>query len=187
MVAELSSYQIATTSELHPRVAVLLNITPDHLAWHRTHENYAAAKLRLLRNMDESDLAIVDMDDEGVRSRADRIFAPGRRVLTLTRADSGAADAAFVRDGVLTVRLAGEETALVPVGELGDRRGAQRRQRAGGRFRRAVHRRRGGGAALRGSAPSAPSSTASSPRGPSTGCATSTTPRPPTPTPSRRR
>ena len=119
MVAELSSYQIATTSELHPRVAVLLNITPDHLAWHRTHENYAAAKLRLLRNMDESDLAIVDMDDEGVRSRADRIFAPGRRVLTLTRADSGAADAAFVRDGVLTVRLAGEETALVPVGELG--------------------------------------------------------------------
>lgn len=119
MVAELSSYQIATTSELHPRVAVLLNITPDHLAWHRTHENYAAAKLRLLRNMDESDLAIADMDDEGVRSRADRIFAPGRRVLTLTRADSGAADAAFVRDGVLTVRLAGEETALVPVGELG--------------------------------------------------------------------
>ena len=38
MVAELSSYQIATTHELHPRVAVLLNITPDHLAWHRTHE-----------------------------------------------------------------------------------------------------------------------------------------------------
>lgn len=31
-VAELSSYQIATTQELHPRVAVLLNITPDHLA-----------------------------------------------------------------------------------------------------------------------------------------------------------
>ncbi len=39
--AELSSYQLATTEELHPHVGILLNITPDHLKWHRSHENYA--------------------------------------------------------------------------------------------------------------------------------------------------
>lgn len=50
-VAELSSYQLATTEELHPRVGVLLNITPDHLSWHRSHEAYARAKCRLFRNM----------------------------------------------------------------------------------------------------------------------------------------
>ncbi len=118
MVAELSSYQIATTSEIHPRVAVLLNITPDHLSWHRTLANYALAKLKLFANMDERDLIVVDVEDEGVMAHADRIFAPGRRVLSLGLADAGAPDAAFVRDGRLVVRLAGAEHDLVAVGEL---------------------------------------------------------------------
>lgn len=118
LAAELSSYQLACTSELHPRVAVLLNITPDHLAWHRSHEAYAQAKLRVFANMGEDDLAIVDVDDPGVAAHAGEIFAPGRRVLSLGLADPGTEDAAFLRDGVLTVRLAGEETALVPASEL---------------------------------------------------------------------
>ncbi|MEE0704195.1 MAG: UDP-N-acetylmuramoyl-L-alanine--D-glutamate ligase [Collinsella sp.] len=117
-VAELSSYQIATTSELHPRVAVLLNITPDHLGWHKTHENYALAKIGLFRNMDESDIAIVNVEDEGIAAFADRVYVPGRRVLKLSLSDAGGPDAAFVRDGHLVVRLHGEETALVRVDEL---------------------------------------------------------------------
>ena len=117
-VAELSSYQIATTAELHPRVAILLNITPDHLAWHRTHENYALAKIDLFRNMDESDLAIVNVEDEGIAAFADRVYVPGRRVLKLGLADAGGAHAAFVRDGHLVVRIDGRETALVRADEL---------------------------------------------------------------------
>ena len=118
-VAELSSYQLATSSELHPRVGVLLNITPDHLSWHRSHEAYARAKCRLFRNMGEGDLIIIDAEDEGTAAVRAHIDGPGRRVLELGLADTGAADAAFVRDGVLTVRLAGAETALVRVDELG--------------------------------------------------------------------
>ena len=118
LVAELSSYQLATTQELHPRVAVLLNITPDHLAWHRSHDNYAAAKIRLFKNMDRDDLAIVDVEDEGISVYRDQIFVPGRRVLSVSMEDCGADDAAFVRDGVLTVRLAGAETPLVGVDQL---------------------------------------------------------------------
>lgn len=116
--AELSSYQIATTSELRPRVAVLLNITPDHLAWHRTHENYALAKIRLFQNMGEGDVAIVNGEDEGIEAFAAQVFVPGRRVLVFGFADAGSADAAFVRDDVLTVRLAGVEHPLVRVDEL---------------------------------------------------------------------
>ena len=41
LVAELSSYQLATTQAFHPVAACLLNITPDHLAWHKTMDNYA--------------------------------------------------------------------------------------------------------------------------------------------------
>ena len=43
-VAETSSYQLASTKDFAPDVAIMLNITPDHLAWHRSHENYAEAK-----------------------------------------------------------------------------------------------------------------------------------------------
>lgn len=117
-VAELSSYQLATTEEFHPRVAVLLNLTPDHLSWHRSHENYALAKIRMLRNMDSSDIAIVNAEDEGLAAYFDRIDAPGRRVLRFGLADCGAADAAFVRDGMLVVRMGDVEHALVAVEEL---------------------------------------------------------------------
>lgn len=117
-VAELSSYQIATTSELHPRVAVLLNITPDHLSWHRTHENYALAKIKLFENMGPEDLCIVNVEDEGIASFGDRIYIPGRRVLKLGLLDAGGDDAAFVRDGMLVVRLSGSEHGLVRVEEL---------------------------------------------------------------------
>ena len=116
--AELSSYQIATTKELHPRVAILLNITDDHLAWHRTHENYAEAKIRLFQNMEERDLAIVDVEDEGNMAHRDEIFKPGRRVLSLSCEDGGADDAAFVRDGRMVVRLAGVENELVSTADL---------------------------------------------------------------------
>ena len=117
-VAELSSYQIATTSELHPRVAVLLNITPDHLSWHRTHENYALAKIKLFENMGPEDLCIVNVEDEGIASFGDRIYIPGRRVLKLGLHDAGGDDAAFVRDGMLAVRLSGSEHGLVRIEEL---------------------------------------------------------------------
>lgn len=118
-VAELSSYQLATTRELHPRAGALLNITPDHLKWHRTHENYAAAKMRLFANMDAGDLAVVDMDDAGAAARAGAIRARGIRLCELARRDTGAADAAFLsEDDVLFVRLAGELTELVAASEL---------------------------------------------------------------------
>lgn len=116
--AELSSYQIATTFELHPRVAVLLNITDDHLAWHRSHENYALAKIRLFQNMDVDDLVIVDVDDAGNMAYRDQIFMPGRRVLSLSIEDPATDDAAFVRAGHLVVRLGRVEHDLVAADEL---------------------------------------------------------------------
>lgn len=118
-VAELSSYQIATTRELHPRVAVLLNITPDHLAWHRSHEHYALSKIKLFEQMGADDLAIVNAEDEGIAAFAEQVYVPGRRVLGFGMGDAGGSDAAFVRDGMLVVRLAGTEHELVRVDELG--------------------------------------------------------------------
>ena len=109
----------STTRELHPRVAVLLNITEDHLAWHRTHEAYAAAKRRIFTNLGTGDLAVISMDDPEAAASAPEAGGSGAAVLELALEDTGAEHAAFVRDGMLTVRLAGTEHALVPVSELG--------------------------------------------------------------------
>jgi len=116
-VAELSSYQLATSHELHPRVATLLNITPDHLSWHRSHERYAAAKERVFANLTPADLAIVSCEP-GCAAIMARLEARGLRVCRLDAADQGTPCAAFVRDGLLVVRLDGAEHGLVRVDEL---------------------------------------------------------------------
>jgi len=50
IVLEVSSFQLETTRSFHPRVAVVLNITPDHLDRHRTFANYVDAKARVFEN-----------------------------------------------------------------------------------------------------------------------------------------
>ena len=109
-VAELSSFQLATSVGLHPRVAVLLNVTPDHLEWHGSLEAYAAAKERVFANLVPGDLAVVGVGDGWCRAIADRLDARGLRVLRLdARRDAGTPCAAFVRDGRMVVRLDGVE------------------------------------------------------------------------------
>lgn len=50
-VAEVSSYQLASSLSFAPNVVVMLNITPDHIHWHQSYEKYKEAKFNLLRNI----------------------------------------------------------------------------------------------------------------------------------------
>ena len=112
-VAELSSFQLAVSRRLHPHVAVLLNVTPDHIAWHKTLENYAAAKEKIFANLTPDDLAVVAVGDDWCRAIADRLDARGLRLCRLSlEGDPGTPCAAFVRDGRLVVRLDGTEHEL---------------------------------------------------------------------------
>lgn len=118
-VAELSSFQLATTRLFRPRVAVLLNVTPDHLEWHHTMEAYAAAKERAFANLGAGDLAVVSVDDEWCRAVADRCEGRGLRVCRLSVAgEPDGPCAAFLREGALVVRLDGAEHALAASSDL---------------------------------------------------------------------
>lgn len=75
MVAELSSYQLNSVQEFSPEVGVLLNITPDHLAWHGSHEAYIAAKMNMFANLTPDALAVVDLSDPGARRCADELVS----------------------------------------------------------------------------------------------------------------
>lgn len=119
LVAELSSFQLASAPTLHPRVAVVLNVTPDHLEWHHTMEAYAAAKERVLANLAADDLAVVSVDDGFCRAMASRAAARGVRVCELSVAGEPEGPcAAFLREGRLVVRLDGVEHELVDASDL---------------------------------------------------------------------
>jgi UDP-N-acetylmuramoylalanine--D-glutamate ligase len=59
VVCELSSFQLEDIDLFRPRVAVLLNLTPDHLDRHGDFEHYRAAKLRIFENQTSADVAVV--------------------------------------------------------------------------------------------------------------------------------
>jgi len=75
IVVELSSYQLATCQHFRPEVAVVLNITLDHLQWHQTMENYAAAKLLITQAQDPTDYLIYNTDDPLVSGIAEKTNA----------------------------------------------------------------------------------------------------------------
>ncbi|MDE2355623.1 MAG: UDP-N-acetylmuramoyl-L-alanine--D-glutamate ligase [Alphaproteobacteria bacterium] len=80
-VLELSSYQLDLTSSLHAKVAVLLNISPDHLDRHGGMEGYAAAKRRILLNQTHGDTAVIGVDDVWGERICTEITAANRRTI----------------------------------------------------------------------------------------------------------
>jgi UDP-N-acetylmuramoylalanine--D-glutamate ligase len=68
VVAELSSFQLEAIRDFHPHVAVLLNISPNHLDRHPSFEAYAQAKRQIFRNQRAEDYAVLNADDPWVRS-----------------------------------------------------------------------------------------------------------------------
>jgi UDP-N-acetylmuramoylalanine--D-glutamate ligase len=75
-VLELSSFQLETTEKFRPEIAVILNITPDHLDRHGTFENYVAAKERIFARQTPDDSLVLNWDDPASRASANR--APSR-------------------------------------------------------------------------------------------------------------
>jgi UDP-N-acetylmuramoylalanine--D-glutamate ligase len=73
IVCELSSFQLEDIHAFRPHIAVLLNLTPDHLDRHGTFEDYRAAKLRVFENQEPDDVAIVPRGFEEIPGRARRI------------------------------------------------------------------------------------------------------------------
>jgi UDP-N-acetylmuramoylalanine--D-glutamate ligase len=73
IVCELSSFQLEDVHELRPRVAVLLNLEPDHLDRHPTFEHYREAKLRLFARQEPDDVAVVPRGFAAVPGEARRV------------------------------------------------------------------------------------------------------------------
>ena len=66
-VQEVSSFQLETIETFRPRIAVVLNITPDHLDRHHTFEAYAAAKTRITENQTGEDYLVLNGEDKNTQ------------------------------------------------------------------------------------------------------------------------
>jgi UDP-N-acetylmuramoylalanine--D-glutamate ligase len=83
-VLELSSFQLEAVDTFHANVALLLNITPDHMDRYPNFDAYAAAKYRVFRNQESGDTAIVNANDRREGKRDSRLrqwhFSATKRV-----------------------------------------------------------------------------------------------------------
>ena len=108
IVLEVSSFQLETIQSFHPKVAVVLNVTPDHLDRHGTLEAYVNAKARIFENQTSEDFAVLNADDSTCVAMANRTRA---QVFWFSR-QKEVKRGAWVRDGAIVFRdgLGPEET-----------------------------------------------------------------------------
>lgn len=100
VVLEVSSFQLETIQTFRPQIAVILNITPDHLDRHRTFQAYAAAKARIFENQQAEDSTVLNADDPACASLAAKT---GGSVVWFSRKQD-VQKGAFVVDGRIVFR-----------------------------------------------------------------------------------
>ncbi|HZQ44225.1 MAG TPA: UDP-N-acetylmuramoyl-L-alanine--D-glutamate ligase [Acidobacteriaceae bacterium] len=115
-VLEVSSFQLETIQTFHPKIALVLNITPDHLDRHGSFEAYGAVKSRITENQTADDFLILNAEDEPTKLVAARTkaqiywFSPRRQVK----------QGAFVHGESVFFRAKenGEAEPIMPVSEI---------------------------------------------------------------------
>jgi UDP-N-acetylmuramoylalanine--D-glutamate ligase len=110
-VVEVSSFQLETTDTFHPWIAVLLNLSADHLDRHGTFEAYSAAKSRVFANQTAGDWAVINADDPATLALA----RAGRARRLDFALENGLDDGITTKGGAIVRRSGGEVTPLVPL------------------------------------------------------------------------
>ncbi len=114
VVLEVSSFQLETIASFRPKIAAILNITPDHLDRHGSLENYVSAKARIFENQTAGDFTILNADNDlaaGLAARSKgQVFFFSRK--------SEIAQGAFVRNQEIFFRDDKNVTGIMPVLEI---------------------------------------------------------------------
>ncbi len=114
IVLEVSSFQLEAIRSFRPKIAVVLNVTPDHLDRHRTFAAYVDAKARLFENQQPEDFAVLNADDPTCVDLADRTRAQVFWFSRKREVEQGA----FVRKGEVLFRRAGAQREVMLASEI---------------------------------------------------------------------
>jgi UDP-N-acetylmuramoylalanine--D-glutamate ligase len=110
----VSSFQLETIQTFHPKIAVVLNVTPDHLDRHRTFEAYVDAKARMFENQHGNDFAVLNADDPTCVAMAERTRA---RVFWFSR-QKEVKQGAWVREGKISFRDGEQQREIMLASEI---------------------------------------------------------------------
>jgi UDP-N-acetylmuramoylalanine--D-glutamate ligase len=113
-VLEVSSFQLETIVEFRPQIAVILNITPDHLDRHKTLANYIAAKARIFENQRPGDFTVLNADDATTAELSERSRAQVFWFSRKQEIDAGA----FERGSQIYFRDGNREREVLPLAEI---------------------------------------------------------------------
>jgi UDP-N-acetylmuramoylalanine--D-glutamate ligase len=113
-VLEVSSFQLETIQSYKPHIAVVLNVTPDHLDRHRTFAAYTSAKARIFENQSADDFAVLNADDPTCVSLAEAVKSKLFWFSRKKEVEQGA----FVRDGHIFFLNRDDEKEIMPVAEI---------------------------------------------------------------------
>ncbi|MGV8145123.1 MAG: UDP-N-acetylmuramoyl-L-alanine--D-glutamate ligase [Alkaliphilus sp.] len=108
MVMEVSSFQLESVVEFHPKISVLLNITPDHLDRHKTMLNYKNAKANIFSKQNCNDYAVINFDDSVVRDIGKKITA--KKVFFSSRQQLN--EGIYVDKGHIVIRFEKKERVI---------------------------------------------------------------------------
>ena len=114
VVAEISSFQLEGSINFRPRVAAILNITPDHLDRHHSLENYIAMKERIFANQTKDDYIVLNYDDLTVREMANKVPSKVFFFSRQVELTSGI----FVKDGMIILKWQGKTYIVCPVSKI---------------------------------------------------------------------
>lgn len=117
IVLELSSFQLhyLDPREFSPSVAVVTNLTPNHLDWHKTTLRYYEDKRRLLNSQKSEHFTVLNYEDETLKEWGET--APAQVVFTAYN-DPKLENCAFINDDKFIIRLEGNETELAKLSAL---------------------------------------------------------------------
>lgn len=100
LIVEASSYQLEDTISFKPHISAIINITPDHISWHGSFENYIASKLKILNKQNKDDYTVLNYDDKILKDIGEKSKANVVWFSTKVRLDEGA----FIEDGWIVFR-----------------------------------------------------------------------------------
>ena len=117
VVAEMSSFQLESVDSFCPKVAVVMNLTPDHLDRHKTMEAYAAAKANIFKNQGPEEYLLLNKDDAIVAAMA----AGAKSHVYYFSQQEILEEGIWLEDGNLVYRLDknGAPQVLIPAAEIG--------------------------------------------------------------------
>ncbi|MEW5806442.1 MAG: UDP-N-acetylmuramoyl-L-alanine--D-glutamate ligase [Acidobacteriota bacterium] len=111
---ELSSYQLEAIESFKPHIALLLNLSPDHLDRYESYAHYIAAKGTIFKNQIESDYAILNREDSDSKTLEEHIKAQKLYFSSMHPVEKGA----FIKAGNIYLKLQGKEEYLIALDEI---------------------------------------------------------------------